>query len=508
MKKISQLLLLVFSSVVGFAQQLPFDNQYMLNTYTINPAFAGENGNIEAFLGYRASWVGIEGAPKLASVNLNGVMLGKMGFGVSVKRESAGSFEHLYGDLAYAYHLKLADEIYVSLGMEGSLYRNQFDNSKVLSDGLDPLLENVASLQGTTFDAGAGIGFWAKGFTFGASVKRIIGGRIDYGGDAQKFFYKPNMEIDGFLSYMIAVGGKPRGRRAKANADNAPSIRVEPQAMVRYTDAQLFWDAAINVMFKDRFWFGGIFRNGGTVGVSVGGALQERIIMNYSYDFGMGNALAAQSSGSHEISIGFLLKARARDRFNRGRTLFLLDGPVNSSGPALEGKDTRVDQILKDLKAATDTLENYKKRTDARLVILEADVDDLKKRIGQKKDDVQAGEYEPPFIIENIKFGYNSDRLFPSSFPELDKLAKKMTDNPKLEIKITGFTDNMGSAQYNERLSERRAKSVGDYLSTKGVTPIRIKIFGKGQADPIGDNNTKEGKEMNRRIEGAFKRIK
>lgn len=507
-KHIFALVLLLTFTTTSFAQQLPIDNQYMLNTFALNPAFAGSNGNIEAFLGYRSSWLGVEGAPKLSQVNLNAAFGETMGLGMAIKSESAGNFEHFHAAMTYAYHLKISDLLYASLGMEATLYKNQLDNSRIDSKGLDPVLENAVALGGTAYDAGAGIGIWANGLTFGVAAKRLIGSKVNYEGDENSFFYQPDMHINGFLSYMIEVGNK-RGRRRRRG--KAPKLRIEPIAVVHYTAKQVFYDAAVNILFKDRVWMGAVYRTDGSVGMHLGGALQERIIMNYTYEFGMGETIAAQSSGTHELTIGFLLKAPERRKKKHGRTLFLLDPPKTRGGSTPIGPDLKADNATTPAelpKAFMDSLNAYKLIADARITKLEEDVAYLTKKAEEKIEDEEAANYEAPFVINNIKFGNNSARLFASSHPELNKLVKKLKDNPKWEIKIIGYTDNVGSKNYNARLSKKRAESVQLYLTTKGITKSRIIADGKGQENPRAANTSKQGRQQNRRIEGAFKKNK
>ena len=86
---------------------------------------------------------------------------------------------------------------------------------------------------------------------------------------------------------------------------------------------------------------------------------------------------------------------------------------------------------------------------------------------------------------------------------ELDRLATTMT-NPKLHFvagEIDGYTDNVGDAAYNEKLSKERAEAVANYLKSKGVVlGDRFTTKGFGAADPIADNNTEEGRAKNRRV--------
>ena len=79
----------------------------------------------------------------------------------------------------------------------------------------------------------------------------------------------------------------------------------------------------------------------------------------------------------------------------------------------------------------------------------------------------------------------------------LDILQKK----PSLQIRISGHTDNIGDASYNQELSQARAQAVVDYLLEKGIKTERLSASGFGQSLPIADNNTEEGRQLNRRVE-------
>ncbi|MFB3852160.1 MAG: OmpA family protein, partial [Acidobacteriota bacterium] len=86
--------------------------------------------------------------------------------------------------------------------------------------------------------------------------------------------------------------------------------------------------------------------------------------------------------------------------------------------------------------------------------------------------------------------------------PALNEAIEKLNKYKALEINITGYTCKLGSDQWNLTLSKRRAESVKKYLLDHGISESRIaKVEGKGKADPIADNNTKEGRSKNRRVE-------
>lgn len=104
-------------------------------------------------------------------------------------------------------------------------------------------------------------------------------------------------------------------------------------------------------------------------------------------------------------------------------------------------------------------------------------------------------------ILKNIFFDYAKATLRPESFPELDRLVKLLTDFPTSRIEISGHTDNQGSLKTNQTLSENRAKSVVDYLISKGINQSRLEFKGYAYFQPIATNDTDEGRQQNRRVE-------
>ena len=83
----------------------------------------------------------------------------------------------------------------------------------------------------------------------------------------------------------------------------------------------------------------------------------------------------------------------------------------------------------------------------------------------------------------------------------LRDLATNFQRYPDETVSVEGHTDNVGSPEYNQGLSERRAYSVRDYLASQGVTPSRISAIGYGEARPKSSNDTPEGRQLNRRVE-------
>jgi outer membrane protein OmpA-like peptidoglycan-associated protein len=105
------------------------------------------------------------------------------------------------------------------------------------------------------------------------------------------------------------------------------------------------------------------------------------------------------------------------------------------------------------------------------------------------------------FVLRNVFFDFDRPTLKKESFIELDKLAEYMKQNGSIKIELGGHTDNIGSDEYNEALSLRRAESVYYYLISKGIDEKRMSYKGYGESQPIATNETEEGRALNRRTE-------
>lgn len=115
--------------------------------------------------------------------------------------------------------------------------------------------------------------------------------------------------------------------------------------------------------------------------------------------------------------------------------------------------------------------------------------------------DIKGCEIREVISLPGVNFETNSDRLLPGAEMVLDDAAATLRKNPDLVVEVAGHTDSDGSAAYNEGLSERRANTVRDYLINLGVNPANLTVRGYGEAAPVADNATAEGKSRNRRVE-------
>ena len=104
-------------------------------------------------------------------------------------------------------------------------------------------------------------------------------------------------------------------------------------------------------------------------------------------------------------------------------------------------------------------------------------------------------------LPDGVTFAVDSVTITPAFQATLNEIAKSMQTYPDSLIDVYGHTDSSGSDAYNQSLSERRAQSVANYLTMRGVSASRIRSQGFGESYPVASNDTPEGRQKNRRVE-------
>ncbi|MDH0747498.1 OmpA family protein [Pseudomonas sp. GD03842] len=110
---------------------------------------------------------------------------------------------------------------------------------------------------------------------------------------------------------------------------------------------------------------------------------------------------------------------------------------------------------------------------------------------------------EEIITIRDVHFEFNKATLTPADKHQLDAVVTKLkTEAPNVQLHVSGHTDSVGSDAYNQKLSEKRAQSVTDYLVSAGIARSAfVSVEGDGESRPVADNKTAEGRALNRRVE-------
>lgn len=103
--------------------------------------------------------------------------------------------------------------------------------------------------------------------------------------------------------------------------------------------------------------------------------------------------------------------------------------------------------------------------------------------------------------LNHLIFAQGKSTIDPKSFPELDEVVQMMKENPKIEIRLEGHTDNQGSSKANMELSQARVDATKKYIVSKGISKGRVETKAFGGTQPLSNEMTQEARALNRRVE-------
>lgn len=211
------------------------------------------------------------------------------------------------------------------------------------------------------------------------------------------------------------------------------------------------------------------------------------------------NGNSSEKSNALNLSIGLRYKINSTENKQHARNISMCDYYPRPE-PLIIEKTSKCDTVgamiqLKIMKNEIDALnDKINKLTENKTALTSKEKGDS--YIQAQKTEEEIASYD------NIEFEFNSAKLQDSSSPTLDKIAAVLTNNPhSLKIGVIGYTDYIGTEKYNQDLSIRRANAVRLYLLNKEVPATNIYIIGCGKRNPIAPNETKTGRQKNRRVE-------
>lgn len=385
MKKL--FLILIFSFLISdliIAQQLPSNNQYLINPYSLSPSFAGLDAKGEGYLSYRKDWMNIESAPELKMLSINTALSQKVGVGINIMNDKTDIFSNIFASLSYAYHLKLAESQYLSLNISAGVIQKKIDlESVIIKHEGDPIFYDMEKQNGVSFFAGAGVLYRFQNLDIGFNIPSLWESKPDFG-EENKFKDALSRHYIVHASYNV-----------KLNDD----WRIKPFAIVRQTElAPMSYEVAAIVGYKDQVWVGGTYRKYGIIGLNLGGVLTKTVRFNYSYEFS-NQGILSESAGTHEITVGLRIGGGNGisgdfEGFQSPR-----ESQLNSKLESLETTTARLERELKELKnsSAKSELSSTEKE------LFEDKIETLENRINNIQTNMDSSgsiltEYGPDFI--------------------------------------------------------------------------------------------------------------
>ena len=267
-------LLLVCGTVV--AQQDAQYTQYMFNTMSVNPAYAGSRGQPSVGALYRSQWVGLEGAPKTQTLNIQSpIRNSKLGYGVSIVNDQIGDgvVQETYFDAVISYTIDVSAEGKLSFGLKagGNLLNLDFNKLRNFDD--EPVsgdnIENRFSP-----NVGVGLYYHAERFYAGLSAPNLL--QTEHFDNSQQqagsvqFLSKERINFYLITGYVFDLNG---------------NLKFKPALLTKVVGgAPLQVDMSANFMFNDKFTFGAAYRWDAAISAMAGFQISEQFMIGLAYD--------------------------------------------------------------------------------------------------------------------------------------------------------------------------------------------------------------------------------
>lgn len=280
------------------AQQDSQYTQYMYNTISVNPAYAGSRGSLHLLGVYRNQWVGLDGAPKTLNFSMHspiGVKGVGLGFGVTSDKIGPSSESIITSDFSYT--INLERELKLSFGIKGGLSIWDLDPDKL--NIYDPNDFDLRREHLSSPIIGAGFYLHTEKWYVGLSSPNLL---------ETKHYeeVKVSTATEKMHLYLIA------GHVFTLN----PNLKLKPAFLVKaVTGAPLAIDVSANALLNDNITFGLAYRFDAAVSVLAGFQISDNIMVGYAYDYDT-TKLGNYNSGSHEIFLRFEFGTRFNGKVN------------------------------------------------------------------------------------------------------------------------------------------------------------------------------------------------
>jgi type IX secretion system PorP/SprF family membrane protein len=271
------------------AQQDAQFTQYMYNTVSINPAYAGSRGVFSVFGIHRAQWIGLEGAPTTTAVSFHTPINDtRIGMGISIVQDAIGPSDKQILSADFSYTIATSETYKLSFGLKGTASLFSIDYTKLKQYDLnDPRFQNNISNQFSP-NIGAGIYLHSKQLYAGISVPFML---------QSTEFNDVNSQVTHEARHYYFMGGYV--------FDVSDSTKFKPAFLVKAVEgAPLQVDLTANVMFQDKFVLGGAWRWDAALSGLVGFQANDNWFLGYTYDADS-TKLANYNSGSHELFLRY-----------------------------------------------------------------------------------------------------------------------------------------------------------------------------------------------------------
>ena len=287
--KLNIIAIMLLGSVAAFGQQLPQFTQYMYNTISINPAYAGSRETLSVVGLHRSQWVGLDGGPTTQTLSIHSPLRNdKVGLGLSFINDQLGfeNFSYIYVDFSYT--IKTGEKTELAFGLKGGFTSYSVDDALRNAEPNDPVIFGLDNRWGPNIGAGL---FWhTQKWYLGYSMPRIL--NTDYHGEE-------DFEALERTSHYFTGGYV---------FDVSKNTKFKPAFMVKATNgAPMSYDLTANFLFHEKFWLGAGYRfneSAGALGALVDFQVSKQWRLGYTYEHPISD-IRPYSDGTHEVLIMF-----------------------------------------------------------------------------------------------------------------------------------------------------------------------------------------------------------
>jgi type IX secretion system PorP/SprF family membrane protein len=288
--------LMLISIETAYSQQDPQYTQYMYNTMSVNPAYAGQRETLSITGLYRSQWVGIDGAPETLTFGVHTPLRNeRIGLGLSIVNDRLGPVNEFNVNANFAYTIPLNDDdTKLSFGVKGGIHLLTSDWSKGVQQQIgDPTFADDLSVFSPTI--GAGLYLHTRKWYIGLSVPNFID--TEHFDDAQVSIAKERMNYYFIAGYVFDIN------------DN---LKFKPSTFVKaVSGSPIIADISANFLFSEKLTLGAAWRWDDSLSALAGFQISERLYVGYAYDATITD-LNNYNSGSHEIMLRFELQKIGR----------------------------------------------------------------------------------------------------------------------------------------------------------------------------------------------------
>jgi type IX secretion system PorP/SprF family membrane protein len=291
------ILAIVFASFTSSAQQDPMYTQYMFNTQTINPAYAGTWESLGFLVLGRHQWTGWDGAPETYTFSMQTPLRNeRVALGLNVINDKVGFEKRFYMFADYSYLVPLSEKTNLRLGLKGGFtnYSHNLQEHNILDPNDPSFIGDISNKMKPNFGVGAFL--YSKRAYVGFSIPKIVNSSFE--NDFENF------SVEGELRHYFLMAG--------AVFNLGENVKFKPSVLTKAsfsseTGTPLQVDMSSNFLIKDRLWLGAMYRTGDSYGFIAQFLFQKNIRVGYAIDFATSN-IKNHNNGTHEVMVSYELK--------------------------------------------------------------------------------------------------------------------------------------------------------------------------------------------------------